>query len=391
MSRPRPDRMTYEGTVWNAEAILDRLDRAIRVDQDLPPTTRTKGSASAASGGSVSGDDDEKVAPAACPPLCRPSTECIRGVILISAVLPPFQDFVGRVGTGLVFRRTGQDSWSEPKPCSLTALASPIPDRTQKCVLDVIFFVCGDSHYKENDDWWHALSCPTGLLLEEDKSQFSKSKNDVPEEAQQDEDGDILETVLHTNGSSTGGRGRVWKAVNLANLVDSFVYPFVHQHEDHDGTTVPPSLYYYCWNKDHLLSASAVLMGRVVLMEFQTAQRSDKEPSEETCRLDTLMNHLLRQSDDKALPEVIQPDLLAGDTNGTIDDGKEPNAALAEEASQTANEALSSDPVNPCPDEVMQEDLPPPTQPETAEGEFKAIHDQDEIEGKGTFVSDEYC
>ena len=394
-------------------------------NQDLSPTSRTKGGGSIASGGSVAGSDDDEVMKVVCQPLSLPGTEYVRGVILISAVLPPFQDFVvshqyryafvlflaigskllmhitfccrlcrkGRVGTGLAFRRTSEGSWSDPKPCSFTALVSPIPDRSQKTALDMIFFVCGGRDYREDDDWWHSVSDPTGLLLEEHKSQSSKTTNGHLEESQED-DADTLETGVRLNRPSASGKGRISRSVNLANLEDSTMYPFAYQHEVPDETFVPTSLYYYCWNKDHLLTGSTVSLERVMIIEFHATQRKN-ESDEDPCRLESLLKHLFQQFDDKSIPEVIQPEILVSDTNGTMHDEVEENISLTE-GPDTANGVLLTETstLNAGTGDghdATVEGLVSPAYPENANDEFKATHNEDVIEGKRNFVSDEFC
>ena len=300
------------------------------------------------------------------------------------------------MGTGLAFRRMGDDSWSEPKPCSLTALVSPIPDRSQKAVLDMILFVCGGSD-KENDDWWNAISCPMGLLVAEDRSQLSKRKNEDPEEDQEDVE-TILDTVVHSNRPNASDRQFVWRAVNLTSLANSEAYPLVHRNEDADGNSPPPSLYYYCWNKDRLLRESMVSLERIMLMEFKAAQKTDKVPSEDAGRLATLMEHLLRRPN-KALAEVIQPEVPTH-VSGTSNNVKDPNMTSTE-GSETTNEVMLSNQGNPGTDElhdIMTEDLVTeedaaisPTQTEKIEGDSNVVHDSDETEAKDSFVSDEYC
>ena len=72
---------------------MDRLGRGRVVEDQGRPPTKTNGGGSTSSG-AASGDEENEVVETIRRPLSRPMTECIRGVVLVSAVLPPIQDYV---------------------------------------------------------------------------------------------------------------------------------------------------------------------------------------------------------------------------------------------------------------------------------------------------------
>lgn len=294
----------------------------------------------------------------------------------------------GRVGTGLAFRRTEEGTWSDTKPCSLTAFVSPIPDRSHKEVLDTVLFICNGSD-KENNDWWNELSRPMGLLVSEDSGQLSKTNTENPEDGHTEAGPDekYLDSVIPPNQSNIkSDRQRVWKATNLTSLVDAEEYPFLDRNTDPDTTRSPLPLYFYCWNKDHLLKEAMVSLERVVIKDFIPVRTEDTVSNEDAGRLGTSIENLLRRPDNASVGEVIQEDIPA-DVRVIYGDPEQPNMESTEEL-KTLRETHLGDPSTEeagavATDEPAQEDGEPvsPGQPAKAPSESQVP----------SFVSDEYC
>lgn len=197
----------------------------------------------------------------------------------------------GRVGTGLAYLR---DTWTsdaaanrgwfdQPKPCSLTALASLVPERSaKKTVVDLILFVCqpfsrhDTVSNKENNgmQWWDNLSDPGGLLVTERQTLVADEDGDKDE----DEIGD--EHAVEDDKPSQHEKQSSWTAVNLATLpkthtfdeADDTAYPLALAHETKDAV---PRLYYYAWKKERLLQED-ISLERVLLTDMIVSTEMDR-------------------------------------------------------------------------------------------------------------------
>lgn len=173
--------------------------------------------------------------------------------------------------------------FDQPKPCSLTALASLVPERSAKnTVVDLILFVCqpfsrhDTVSNKENNgmQWWDNLSDPGGLLVTERQTLV------VDEDGDKDEDEIGDEHAVEDDKPSQHEKQSSWTAVNLATLpkthtfdeADDTAYPLALAHETKDAV---PRLYYYAWKKERLLQKD-ISLERVLLMDMIVSTEMDR-------------------------------------------------------------------------------------------------------------------
>ena len=261
--------------------------------------------------------------------LSLPLLDCIKGVILLTVVLPPIEDYVGRVGTGLAFYRkpdncsSGQASstWSDPKPCSLTALSIPLrmdeEAHPETVVLDLVFFVCdnrgddvggGNKENGRHDDrqWWDQLSSAVGLFGSENV--FREFDIGTTDHSGQD-DHDTSEE-RRSNRTAPMNKKFIWTIHNLANLpTENNVYPFAETVEGDFHVHNVPTLYYYAWKAHQLLDARSLSFERLMLMEMKPIIPTNGtiDTQEEETKPDQVELW-------KRLHDLLEPDELAGDS-----------------------------------------------------------------------------
>lgn len=206
----------------------------------------------------------------------------------------------GRVGTGLAYRyepangseAERESKWSDPKLCSLTALVSPIPDRSQKAVVNMILFVCHPTGNKVFLEalWWQEISHSTGLLVIEAAPPTTSPKPRDDEDALPEDD-DPVDNGSDSEHPSPGNDMSFRAAINLATVSSTEEYP-VTRHLAPDGKDRASLLYYYAWQDDELLKDNLISLERVILMEMTPLPGPTVlDEANVHVRLDNLLKH----------------------------------------------------------------------------------------------------
>ena len=284
-----------------------------------------------------------------------------------------------------------------PKPCSFTALVSPLvaqKEQKQKMVIDLVLFVCGGASSfgtttttsttttttttnKENQQeqldlkdgvslsWWDKLSQPSGLMVVQDKQilpstetlrNSNKNKNDVDEDDDDDEAHTLSPPPRHQAGTNI-------TAINMAQAFSlssekNQSYPLAtREGEDQKA----PALYYYAWHKDELLRDNRLLLKRVVLMEMTpTPNNGSTNHGEDDQFVRTRLQRVLTRSSHHPAPlENVQIPSSVVPRDDQNKGEQDPSSTLvvvstASETLQMANEPL---PVEEEPNTVQEDAL----------------------------------